>query len=208
MSAAQKYYDINKFKFFDSGLNIDGSSKNLTSDEHQNKLSYCNTCKLIRPPRAFHCPYCAVCVEVHDHHCPWVGTCIGKRNQAEFVAFLLTTATHAFIVFLTTAYCFKYSDDQIYSQIEQAIYVKLVKADIVYSGMIAVLLYLFGVFQTVAHILNNTASNEDIRSRWNGSKRNRAAVDIYYNDSSALQKLYYFFTREHESKLDKYAQLK
>ena len=74
--------------------------------------------------------------------------------------------------------------------------------------MIAVVLYLFGVFQVVGHILNNTASNEDIRSRWNGSRRNKDSVEIHYNNSSVFQKLFFFFTQEHESKVDKYAQLK
>ena len=56
------------------------------------KLAYCDTCGLVRPPRAFHCRHCNVCIEGHDHHCPWVGTCIGKRNHGYFALFLLQTS--------------------------------------------------------------------------------------------------------------------
>lgn len=54
----------------------------------QIRLKFCKTCKLLRPPRASHCPVCGVCVERFDHHCPWVGNCIGKKNYVLFVTFL------------------------------------------------------------------------------------------------------------------------
>lgn len=76
---------------------------NLTEeDNHNQQLSFCSTCKIIRPPRSFHCGDCGVCIEIHDHHCPWVGTCIGKRNTRYFVLFLFYTAIHAFITFILT----------------------------------------------------------------------------------------------------------
>jgi len=67
--------------------------------KRHNKLSYCSTCKILRPPRSFHCSTCAMCVEVHDHHCPWVGTCIGYRNIKYFLSFLFMTGFHALISF-------------------------------------------------------------------------------------------------------------
>lgn len=62
-------------------------------------LSLCTTCMIVRPPRAFHCGKCGVCVEAQDHHCPWMGTCVGKRNLKYFLAFLLLTSLHAFATF-------------------------------------------------------------------------------------------------------------
>merc|ERR1712086_371628 len=53
----------------------------------------------MRPPRAFHCDDCGVCIEVHDHHCPWVGTCVGYRNAKYFAMFLLATAMHCIMSF-------------------------------------------------------------------------------------------------------------
>lgn len=60
-----------------------------------NKITWCEPCKVLRPPRSFHCARCKMCVEVHDHHCMWVGTCIGKRNIKQFTQFLLFTGLHA-----------------------------------------------------------------------------------------------------------------
>ncbi|CAI2375942.1 unnamed protein product [Moneuplotes crassus] len=60
------------------------------------KLKYCRTCKIIRPPRSFHCNRCGVCIERHDHHCVFTGGCIGVRNHKKFVVFLFTTAFVSF----------------------------------------------------------------------------------------------------------------
>lgn len=59
------------------------------------RILKCKTCKILRPPRSFHCSDCGACIEVHDHHCPWVGTCVGKRNHRFFFLFALMTALHA-----------------------------------------------------------------------------------------------------------------
>ena len=76
----EKYYNLNKFKYSHSCKDKDEADDESDDHKTKNKLSYCQTCDHLRPPRSFHCSTCGVCVELHDHHCPWVGNCIGYRN--------------------------------------------------------------------------------------------------------------------------------
>lgn len=100
-----KFYDLKKYKLKPTQLGQDGKVEGLFEKNNKHlKLSFCKTCEILRPPRAFHCATCEVCVEVHDHHCPWVGTCIGLRNSHLFIAFLISTAAHAGVTFITSAY--------------------------------------------------------------------------------------------------------
>jgi hypothetical protein len=62
-----------------------------TSRGRLQRLKYCRTCLILRPPRVSHCSICGHCVEKYDHHCPWLGTCIGKGNYKEFFTFLVMT---------------------------------------------------------------------------------------------------------------------
>ena len=75
----KKFFSPHKFEYFEM------TEEEMKVKENKlNKITYCKTCDVLRPPRTFHCNKCQMCVEVHDHHCVWVGTCIGKRNIKQF----------------------------------------------------------------------------------------------------------------------------
>jgi len=94
----EKYFNLNKFRYLEKRPN----QESYPSEDMHNKLSYCKTCNILRPPRSFHCSRCEVCVEVHDHHCPWVGTCVGYRNVKYFIGFLFWTGMLAAVTALIT----------------------------------------------------------------------------------------------------------
>ncbi|CAK9117876.1 unnamed protein product [Durusdinium trenchii] len=58
----------------------------------------CNTCSIIRPPRASHCSDCDNCVMRYDHHCPFVNNCVGQRNYHYFFGFISCVLVLALMV--------------------------------------------------------------------------------------------------------------
>jgi hypothetical protein len=61
----------------------------ITIQNEKIYLKFCQTCKIIRRPRTFHCKYCNKCVLRQDHHCDFVNNCIGKFNYIKFIVFLI-----------------------------------------------------------------------------------------------------------------------
>ena len=53
----------------------------------------------------------------------------------------------------------------------------------IYTSIIALCLLTFCTYQSCSLGLSNVASNEDIRHRWNGHRRNRKAVKAYRRDA-------------------------
>jgi hypothetical protein len=155
---AAHYYDQNRFRVTHM---VDPSL-----DTYQ--LTYCTTCKILRPPRSFHCSTCGVCIENQDHHCPWMGTCIGKRNLSYFISFLFCTSLHAFIALGACSALFLkqgHSLSQGVMSEDLKVFSACNMAAMMYTAMIGATLFLFGLY-TCCLAMDNITSNENLRTKW------------------------------------------
>ena len=86
------------------------------------------------------------------------------------------------------------------------------KALFIYTSIIALSLLIFCSYQACSLGLSNVASNEDIRHRWNGHRRNRKAVKAYRKDAGCCGRCGFILwgnvnVCQGESKVEKYAEL-
>ena len=208
---AQKFYHLNKFEYIVQEFDEDGDRKINPGQLQQNYLSYCKTCKILRPPRAFHCSDCGVCIEVHDHHCPWVGTCVGYRNSRYFTCFLFFTGTHSLVTLSICAY-FMWTETPVENQQKPSTYMYrdlIMKIIAGYTGLLLLQLYGFFIFQMMATNLINKAANEDIRQRWNGHHMNTDSAQIYLDEASLISRARHFmFSDLGPSRVHLYGMLK
>lgn len=94
---------------------------------------------------------------------------------------------------------------------EQA-YGPFTKSLFIYSSIIALGLLTFATYQTCSLGLGNVASNEDIRHRWNGHRRNRKAVKTFRKEAGCCGRCGFVLwgnvnAVQGDSKLEKYAEL-
>jgi hypothetical protein len=206
-SEPRKFYALQKFTMVtvvkhDEGANV--SQSMITKHQH-NKLSYCNTCSIVRPPRTFHCNDCDVCVALHDHHCPWVGTCVGLRNIRYFIQFLFACSFHGLFTSVVSVLAKNNGpterefNKQNHDSMARLVFVAQ-RILIPYGMIFFVLLGCFGMYQCCSLASNNVTSNEDLRYRWNGNKKNRESAGIF-KPSMCQALTWYFFSKQPESKL-------
>merc|ERR1711988_1498714 len=91
-------------------LDGSGGGRNLPVDLTSRGYRWCRTCRIVRPPRASHCPDCDNCVLRYDHHCPFVNNCVGQRNYHFFFGFITCVMVLAMMV-LPAVFSFLNSED-------------------------------------------------------------------------------------------------
>jgi hypothetical protein len=82
ISSEKSLFDENRPEMFQAKF------VNYTYLGRLQRMKFCRTCAILRPPRASHCSTCGCCVGKFDHHCPWIGNCIGQKNYRDFCFFL------------------------------------------------------------------------------------------------------------------------
>lgn len=87
-----------------------GGARNVPPALASRGYRWCRTCRIVRPPRASHCPDCDNCVLRYDHHCPFVNNCVGQRNYHLFFGFVTSVLCLAFLV-LPVLFWFLNSDN-------------------------------------------------------------------------------------------------
>lgn len=70
------------------------------SDFNKKNWTICTECECLRPPRAWHCNICDVCILKRDHHCTFLVNCVGYYNARYFILFTL----HMFIATIYSLY--------------------------------------------------------------------------------------------------------
>jgi len=75
-----------------------GGATYMPQDLTRQGYRWCRTCRVVRPPRASHCPDCDNCVLRYDHHCPFVNNCVGQRNYHFFFGFVTSVICLALLV--------------------------------------------------------------------------------------------------------------
>eukprot|EP00928_Gymnodinium_smaydae_P013639 TRINITY_DN14963_c0_g1_i3.p1 TRINITY_DN14963_c0_g1~~TRINITY_DN14963_c0_g1_i3.p1 ORF type:complete len:464 (-),score=52.20 TRINITY_DN14963_c0_g1_i3:81-1394(-) len=75
-----------------------GTERRVPPELAQKGYRWCRTCRIVRPPRASHCPDCDNCVLRYDHHCPFVNNCVGQRNYKFFFVFVTSVCCLGIVV--------------------------------------------------------------------------------------------------------------
>lgn len=70
--------------------------------------TFCTVCESFRPPRAWHCDYCKVCILKRDHHCIFTSCCIGYYNHRYFMMLLIYTSIGTlYATFYNVCFCYE-----------------------------------------------------------------------------------------------------
>ena len=196
----EKFYHVRKFNIAQPELDEQGGlSKPWAEANAHLKLSYCETCKLLRPPRSFHCSRCDVCIELHDHHCGWIGSCIGLRNVQSFINFLVFTASHALLSF--TLNLLRHLCDAnpqplfAFAQGAPINFESPTACLLAYTLLIWIMLSCFALEQIRTNADRNITGNERNRKRWNAHAENKELAMTYYDECTFGERWKHFMRK-------------
>lgn len=91
---------------------VDTPKLRLLVDGAIHECTFCGTCRIWRPPKAYHCSKCGFCINKHNHHCNVVGKCVGSGNVGAFLSFLISLS-------LTQMFSFGYCCVQVSSVVRR-----------------------------------------------------------------------------------------
>lgn len=84
------------------GMFTNTTIKGRNFEGNKEKWTLCSVCECLRPPRAWHCDICNICILKRDHHCTFLACCVGYYNHRYFMLF-------TFYVFVGMIYAFYYN---------------------------------------------------------------------------------------------------
>lgn len=138
------------------------------------KLSYCETCHIIRDIRVFHCSRCGRCIQRHDHHCPFVNNCIGKNNHFKFLKAITIATSYSTCI---TIYCGLYLMNALHS-VSNIYNIRIILAIALLSiGVIIAFMMIPFIITHIWLISNNITSNDNIRHKYESNSFDKGCID-------------------------------
>ena len=166
----QRHYDYNERALDDKKIVYQIPFRGF----HQ-KINFCYSCYVFRPPRTSHCAECDNCVERFDHHCIWIGSCVGKRNYASFIYFLLNINLYGVYSIIFTSYTISKLFNSVKNKLDQKEPIENVYLYIGYSFVVLIFVFLF-IFIFIGKLFilhawlcsSNLTFYEHIKKKYNG----------------------------------------
>ena len=162
------------------------TSKTITKEEFEKlqpkkvikdveyKLSYCETCHIIRDLRVFHCSRCGRCVQRHDHHCPFVNNCIGKNNHFKFLKAITVATSYSSCITIYCGLFLKNNMNDLYDIYNLRNIIALILISI---GLIIAFMMVPFILTHIWLISNNITSNDNIRHKYQSNSFDKGCIN-------------------------------
>jgi hypothetical protein len=133
-------------------------------------MRICQSCRVLKAPRAHHCGMCGVCVPKMDHHCPWINSCVGNSNQRYFFMFLLSLLVGTLFCGGQIAYALWVEKEPLHREVLES---TLVVFTMVLCGAIFIAMCFFVGWYLFLMLTNQTAIEFQINRTYASGGRSR-----------------------------------